>query len=209
MRFPEPVSTVVPGLHGRVLGVLARTDKPLTGRAVASLLRTSASPSGVQKVLDDLVRNGVVTSEPAGRAKLYTLNHQHVAYSAIETLAGLRELLLERLKAEAESWEVPAKAVWLFGSTARRQGGADSDLDLLIVRPDDVDDSDPRWLQQIEALTEHATVWSGNACEVVEYSAQEVRDLIDRGERLVTELRRDAIPVAGSSPQRTLTRKAG
>jgi predicted nucleotidyltransferase len=209
VQFPEPVSSVVPGLHGRVLGVLARTGKPLTGRAVTSLLRASASPSGVQKVLDDLVRNGVVISEPAGRAKLYTLNRDHVAYSAIDTLARLRELLLERLKAEAESWEVPAKAVWLFGSTARGQGGSDSDLDLLIVRPDDVDESDPRWLQQVETLTQRATLWSGNSCQVVEYSAQEVRDLIDRGERLVTELRRDAVPVAGTSPQRTLTRKAG
>ncbi|MEV0288488.1 MULTISPECIES: nucleotidyltransferase domain-containing protein [unclassified Kribbella] len=209
MQFPEPVSSVVPGLHGRVLGVLARTDKPLTGRAVTGLLRISASPSGVQKVLDELVRNGIVLSEPAGRAKLYTLNRDHVAYSAIDTLARLRELLLERLKAEAESWAVPAKAVWLFGSTARGQGGTDSDLDLLVVRPDEVDESDPRWLQQVETLTDRATLWSGNACQVVEYSAQEIRDLIDRGERLVSELRRDAVPVAGRSPQRTLTRKAG
>jgi predicted nucleotidyltransferase len=209
VQFPEPVSSVVPGLHGRVLGVLVRTDKPLTGRAVTSLLRSSASPSGVQKVLDDLVRNGVVIAEPAGRAKLYTMNREHVAYSAIETLARLRELLLERLKAEAESWEVPAEAVWLFGSTARGQGGTDSDLDLLIVRRDDVDESDPRWLEQVETLTQRATLWSGNSCQVVEYSAQEVRDLIDQGERLVTELRRDAVPVAGTSPHRTLTRKAG
>ena len=89
------------------------------------------------------------------------------------------------------------------------QGGTDSDLDLHVVRPDEVDESDPRWLSQVETLTEHATLWSGNACQVVEYSAQEIRDLIDRGERLVSELRRDAVPVAGRSPQRTLTRKAG
>ncbi|WP_328526322.1 nucleotidyltransferase domain-containing protein [Kribbella sp. NBC_00359] len=209
MQFPEPVSSVVPGLHGRVLGVLARTDRPLTGRAVAALLRAPASPSGVQKVLDDLVGNGVVMAEPAGRARLYTLNRDHVAYQAIDQLARLRELLLERIKAEAESWDLPAKAVWLFGSTARGQGGADSDLDLLIVRPDDVDESDPRWLEQVESLTAHASLWSGNSCEVVEYSAREVRELIRHGERLVTELRRDAVPIAGTSPQQTLNRKAG
>jgi len=207
--FPEPVSSVVPGLHGRVLGVLARTDRPLTGRAVTGLLRAPASPSGVQKVLDDLVGNGVVIAEPAGRARLYTLNRDHVAYQAIDQLARLRELLLERIEAEAKSWDVPAKAVWLFGSTARGEGGADSDLDLLIVRPDDVEESDPRWLEQVESLTSHATLWSGNSCEVVEYSAQEVRELISHGERLVTELRRDAVPIAGTSPQQTLNRKAG
>jgi predicted nucleotidyltransferase len=206
MQFSEPASSVVPGLHGRVLGVLARTDRPLTGRAIAALLRTPASPSGVQKVLDDLVGNGVIIAEPAGRARLYTINRDHVAYNAIEQLAGLRERLLERIKTEADSWELPAKAIWLFGSTARGQGDANSDLDLLVVRPDDVDDSDPRWLDQLATLSAHASLWSGNACEVVEYSAREVRDLVKHGERLVTELRQDAVAITGTSPRQTLTR---
>jgi hypothetical protein len=209
MRFSEPMSSVVPGLHGRVLGVLARTDRALTGRSVAALLHSPASPSGVQKVLDDLVSNGVVIAEPAGRARLYTLNRDHVAAAAIDQLARLRDVLLERIKAEAESWSIPAKAIWLFGSTARGQGDADSDLDLLIVRPDDVDDSDPGWLEQVETLSAHASLWSGNSCEVVEYSAHEIRDLISHGERIVTELRRDALPIAGRTPQQTLNRKAG
>lgn len=209
MQFPEPLSSVVPGLHGRVLGVLARTDRPLTGRAVAGLLRAPGSPSGVQKVLDDLVSNGVVIAEPAGRAKLYLLNRDHVAYHAIDQLSRLRELLLERIRTEAKTWTVPAKAIWLFGSTARGQGGPDSDLDLLIVRPDEVDDSDSRWLEQVETLSAHVSLWSGNSCEVVEYSAQEVQDLIQRGERLVAELQRDAVPLVGSTPRELLNRKAG
>ncbi|MGW5194104.1 nucleotidyltransferase domain-containing protein [Kribbella sp. NPDC004138] len=209
MRFSEPMSSVVPGLHGRVLGVLARTDRALTGRAVAGLLHSPASPSGVQKVLDDLVDNGVVIAEPAGRARLYTLNRDHVAAPAIDQLARLRDVLLDRIKAEAEAWGIPAKAIWLFGSTARGQGDAASDLDLLIVRPDEVDESDPVWIRQVDTLAAHASLWSGNSCEVVEYSAQEVRDLISHKERIVSELRRDAVPITGSTPRQTLDRKAG
>ncbi|MET9316960.1 nucleotidyltransferase domain-containing protein [Kribbella sp. NPDC003505] len=209
MRFSEPMSSVVPGLHGRVLGVLARTDRALTGRAVAGLLQSPASPSGVQKVLADLVDNGVVIAEPAGRARLYTLNRDHVAAPAIDQLARLRDVLLDRIRAEAEAWEIPAKAIWLFGSTARGQGDAGSDVDLLIVRPDDVDASDPVWLRQVDTLSAHASLWSGNSCEVVEYSGQEVRDLISRKERIVNELRRDAVPITGSTPRQTLDRKAG
>jgi predicted nucleotidyltransferase len=207
MQFSEPISTVFPGLHGRVLSVLAQTDTALTGRALAGLLHTPASTSGVQKVLDDLVRNGVVSSEPAGRAKLYTLNRDHVAAPAIEELANLRDRFVGRLRAEAETWEISATAVWLFGSTSRGQGGADSDIDILVVRPDDIGDSDPQWLLQIETLAEHATRWTGNPCEIVEYSSRELKQLVRRGERLVTELRRDALPVAGSSPRQTLNRK--
>ncbi|GAA1609248.1 hypothetical protein GCM10009789_74660 [Kribbella sancticallisti] len=207
MQYSEPISTAFPGLHGRVLSVLARTQRALTGRAVAGLLPTPASASGVQKVLDDLVRNGLVIAEPVGRAKLYTLNREHVATPAIEELAHLRERLLSRLQSEAESWEVPAAAVWLFGSAARGQGGPHSDIDILVVRPDEIADADPLWLAQLETLADHATRWSGNRCDIVEYSSSELKRLVRRGERLVTELRRDAVHIAGTSPHKTLNRK--
>ena len=202
MQFSEPISAVFPGLHGRVLSVLARTGRPLTGRAVAGLLSTPASTSGVQKVLDDLVLNGLVTAEPAGRAKLYTLNREHIASPAIEELANLRDRFINRLQAEAETWELPAAAVWLYGSASRGQGGPDSDIDILVVRPDETSDSDPRWLAQLETLADHATRWSGNSCEIVEYSSSELKRLVRRGERLVTELRRDAVSVTGTAPDK-------
>lgn len=207
MQFSEPISAAFPGLHGRVLSVLARTEQALTGRAVAGLLIPPASVSGVQKVLDDLVRNGLVIAQPAGRAKLYTLNREHVAAAAIGDLANLRDRFISRLQSEAATWEVPAAAVWLFGSTSRGQGGPDSDIDILVVRPDKISDSDPRWLEQLETLADHATRWSGNPCEIVEYSSSELKQLIRRRERLITELRRDAIPVAGTPPHQTLNRK--
>lgn len=207
MQFSEPISAVSPGLHGRVLSVLARTEQALTGRAVGGLLHPPASTSGVQRVLDQLVRNGLAIVEPAGRAKLYTLNREHVAAGAIGELANLRDLFISRLQAEAETWEVPAAAVWLFGSTSRGQGGPESDVDVLVVRPDEVPDSNPRWLAQLETLADHATRWSGNPCEIVEYSSSELKKLVRRSERLITELRRDAVLVAGSPPHQTLNRK--
>jgi predicted nucleotidyltransferase len=209
MKFPEPISSVFPGLHGRVVSVLARTNTPLTGRAVSTLLTTPASVSGVQKVLDDLVLNGVVRSEPAGRAKLYTLNREHVAYPGIKELTSLRETFISRLTAEAQAWEIPAAAVWLFGSTARGQGGPESDVDILVVRPDAIDDSDPVWLRQVETIREHATLWSGNACEILEFGARELKEFVGRGERLVADLRKDAISLAGAPPRQSLTRRAG
>ncbi|MEV8374706.1 nucleotidyltransferase domain-containing protein [Kribbella sp. NPDC056861] len=207
MEFSDPLSSTFPGLHGRVLSVLVRTDRALTGRGVAELLHPPASYSGVQKVLDGLVRSGLVLAEPAGRAKLYTLNREHVAAASIGELASLRDRFISRLQAEAGTWEVPAVAVWLFGSSSRGEGGPDSDIDLLVVRPDEVSDSDPRWLVQLETLAEHASRWTGNRCEIVEYSSGELQRLVRRRERLVTELRRDALPIAGASPRQTLTRK--
>ena len=208
MQFSEPISAVSPGLHGRVLTVLARTDRPLTGRATAALLRRPGSTTGVQTVLDDLVRTGLVKAEPAGRARLYTINQHHLAYPAIGELVNLRETFLARLKSEIQIWERPALAVWWFGSTARGQGGPDSDVDLLVLRPDAGDGSDPRWLRQLDGLTERVKDWTGNSCEILELSGQEIAELVRRGDRLVTELREDAIPVAGTPPRQALNRKA-
>ena len=115
MQLSEPILAVSPSLHGRVLAVLARTDRPLTGRTVASLVR-DGSISGVQKTLDDLVRNGVVIAQPAGRAKLHSLNKEHMAYPAVNALAHLREGLIERISAEVDAWELEATAVSWWSS---------------------------------------------------------------------------------------------
>jgi len=53
-----------------------------------------------------------------------------------------------------------------------------------------------------------ADAWSGNPCEIVEYSTRELKALVRRGERLADELRRDAVPLTGTPPRQTLTRKA-
>ena len=208
MQLSRPISSVSPGLHGGVLAVLARTDKPLTGRTVAALVRPAASLSGVQKVLDDLARQGIVRAEPAGRAKLYTLNREHLAYPAIHALVHLWEELITRIAAEASTWEVPAVAVWLFGSAARGEGGPNSDVDLLVIRSESVDDTEPTWLRQVETLSEQVTAWSGNDCQVLELSSAELEDFMKRDERLVAELRRDAIPLVGARPRRLLSTTA-
>lgn len=207
MKMSNTLTLVAPGLHGGVLAVLARTEKPLTGRAVALLVQPRASLSGVQKVLADLVRNGLLRTEPAGRAKLYTLNREHVAYPAVHTLVHLREELLTRIRAEAAAWELPAVALWMFGSAARGEAGPESDIDLLVVRHGDGDDADPSWLQQIDMLSMHVTAWTGNGCEILEMSEAELGAAIQRDDRLIAEVRRDAIHLAGARPRSALRRR--
>jgi len=79
VMLSHPFSTLCPGVRGGVLTVLAHTEKPLTGRTLASLTQPHASLRTVQTTLDDLVLNGVVLREHVGRAHSYTLNHSHLA----------------------------------------------------------------------------------------------------------------------------------
>jgi hypothetical protein len=54
-----------------------------------------------------------------------------------------------------------------------------------------------------------STVNTSHACEILQFGARELKDFVGRGERLVADLRKDAISLAGATPRQSLTHKAG
>ncbi len=203
----SPISSVIPTAHGAVLAVLARTDQQLSGRGVAALTNGRFGQWRVNEVLGQLAEAGVVLREHRPPAYLYRLNRDHVAAPGIEALAGQRELLLSRIRSEVAAWEVLGDAVWLFGSAARGDGDTASDVDLLVVRRVSVDADDLSWLRQLDNLSDHVRLWSGNGCEVLELSRAELSAMVSRGERLLEELRSDAVVLGGASPRGLLRRR--
>lgn len=171
MNLQRPFQVVAPTLDGDVLTLLARADRPLTGRAIAR--ESGASHGGIQRALEHLVAEGIVTRERAGRAFLYRLNRDHLAARWIEGLASLRLELIERLRQAVASWGLPAEAIVLFGSAAREEAGRGSDIDLLVIRPTAVDYDDPIWREQVRTLESAAAAWTGNDTRVLEYAADE------------------------------------
>ncbi len=135
MILSRPLSVVTPTVDGDVLRALALADASFTTGELHRLIGAH-SVDGVRKVLLRLTAQGIVSAEPAGRAYLYRLNRDHLAAGPIEALARLREALVERLRAELGSWPIPAVYGALFGSAVRTDMRLGSDLDLLLVRPD-------------------------------------------------------------------------
>lgn len=197
MDLSSPISSVIPSVHGVVLAVLARTDAPLSGRGVAALTGGRAGQWRVNQVLGELTEAGIVTREEHPPAYLYRLNRAHLAAAPITALASLRATLIASMQAAVEAWPRPAAAVWLFGSAARGDGGPASDIDVLVLRPDDVSEEDPEWVAQVDGLSADVTAWTGNSCALLEYSEAEFAALVARGQRLVDELRSDALWIAG------------
>ena len=204
----DPMSSIIPSGHGAVLAVLARTERPLTGRKVAELSGGRVSQSRVSEVVRELTDAGIVLCDEHPPAKLYRLNRDHVAADAVIALAQQRERLIGRMRDGIGTWSPAPAAVWLFGSLARGEGGVRSDIDVLVVRPDTVSTDDPGWSAQIDEFTTQVLRWSGNQCSMLEYSAQEFSDLVERGERLVDELRRDGLHLAGTRAATRLKAKA-
>ncbi len=192
----HPYKAVCPSLDGDVLKVLAGTTMGLTGREVA-LLTGRSSHAGVLRVLNRLTEHGLVDRVDLNRAFLFTLNRDHLAYPAVVTLAGMRVALLDKLQEELEAWEIPPLHASLFGSAARGDGDARSDIDLFIVRAEEVDQEDPRWREQLSALESKISRWTGNRVAALEVPEGEVERLVAEDRPIIGELRADAIALAG------------
>jgi hypothetical protein len=196
MDLSRPIGSVIPSLDGEVLSVLAGTTTALTGRQIHRLARRG-SQSGVNNVLVRLERQGLVDVMPGGSAHLYTLNRDHVAAPAVVELADLRGLLFARMRAAMSGWDRPPLAAAVFGSAARGNGGMDSDIDLLLVRPDDVDQDEASWATAVVQLMRDARRWSGNPLSVIEVDTRQVAAMLARGEPIVDALRAESVSLLG------------
>lgn len=177
MDLRSPISSVIRTSHGAVLAALAGTTAAMTAAQVASVVGPeSASPRAVRYALAELADDGLVLREQVGRLSTYRLNREHLAAAAIEALADLRRVLLGRIADEIGSWPIKPHRAVLFGSTARGDGDARSDIDLYLERPAAIDTEDEAWNAQRNELVADVRRWTGNDLEILEYGSEEVSD---------------------------------
>ena len=194
MELSRPLLTVTPTLDGDVLAVLARHDAIFTtGQLHRVLVRHSEE--GIRKVLRRLAKQGVVQADRVGNAFAYRLNRDHLAAEHIIGLARLREALLSRLEARLAIWDVPPAYAAIFGSAAQGSMTVDSDLDLLLVRPDGVDGD--LWSRQVDDLVTDVTRWVGNDTRPLEFTVSEVATR-GRDEPVLRDVLNEGLTVAGT-----------
>lgn len=206
MDLTNPMQSVIPSAHGAVLAVIARTTAPLSGRAIAGLTSPRVSQRRVNDILTELTSQGIVTREKVGAAYIYRLNGEHLAAPAILLLASMRADLLTRLRGLLKRWETPARAAWLFGSAALGEAGPQSDIDVLLIRSTDADDE--VWEAQTIDLADRVRSWTGNHCDVLDLSPEELAAEVTSGGRLVTDIRDHGIPLVDGDLRRLVRRAA-
>lgn len=206
MNLSFPYTAALSKTNGQVLSVLAGTTKSLGGREVARI--AGVSQNGAWKALRRLVDQGVVIEQPAGgRAMLYTLNRDHLAADAIITLTRLRPILIERLKEHLAAWETQPIHASIFGSAARGDGDTESDIDILVVRPRDVDQEDERWRSQVDSLAAAVHSWTGNHAGIAEIAERDLARLRRDRPPVVNDIVIDGITLVGEEPSSLFRRR--
>lgn len=193
MYLNHPIEALASPDRARILTVLDRAGLPLSGHMIAALTGSVSQPT-VSRLLRTFTRSGLVVRVPGG----YVINREHLAYRAIEALLDSRDALRRRVAMAVATWSDEPVAVVLFGSTVRGEAGPSSDVDLLVVRPLDVAADDPQWAHAVATLAEQVQLWTGSACDVLEYDPAELEQLIRGGDPLVDVLLRDGVTLAGS-----------
>ena len=226
MDLTDLTRAVTPTLDGPVLVVLAQAGKPLTvGQVAAQMPR--GSEIGVRKCLARLVGQGIVRATEMGRNRVHELNREHLAAPVAVTLAGLRLELWSRFRKTLGTWNPRPVYGCVFGSAARGDGNAESDIDLLLVHAPWPGESDlrrgsggrdtvaapatessaaplterqlARWRRQVDHLRGLARGWTGNPLQVLEMPTFQWADHQRRHSALFREITRDAIEVVGGS----------
>jgi predicted transcriptional regulator len=204
MDVSRPYLAISPTIDTRLLVALAASREPRSGRRLAEEI--GRSRTGVQLVLDRLVKDGLVHRVEAGRAFLYTFNHEHLLAGAVQEMAGVRAQLVHRMRALVGDWQTEPFHLSVFGSAARGDGDRESDIDLFLVRPRSVEAEDERWRTQVEELAERINQWTGNHAGIVELEEKQLPGLRRRRPAALRELDRDAIDIAGVPVARLLRR---
>lgn len=196
MDLTSPLRSLVPSLDSAVLEVLAGTESGLGPTQIARLSGRGSRP-GHLRVLERLVDHGLVVAEPTNKGHMYRLNRDHVLVPALLHALGARQELLDRLTASVRLLEPVPLHVCLFGSFARREGTEHSDIDLLIVTPEGVDDSDEQWQEQMRDLEDRVLSWTGNRLEALVFSLNHLRVVAEAGEPIIDSLRNEALTLYG------------
>ena len=109
--------------------LVVHPDEPVFLRDLARHCGLSVTP--VHRQLGKLEEIGLVTSERVGNAKRYRLSHQFPALGAIKGLVQATTGLVPCLRQRLQRPDIDV--AFIFGSGARGEEVADSDVDLFVV----------------------------------------------------------------------------
>ncbi len=194
MDFRHPVEAVIPGAQGRVLAVLLNSTGDLNVRNIARIAGVSVAQAS--RVLPGLVDLGLVERREVPPSSLFRLVPEHIASKSLLALANARRGVFAELGLLAELVHPQPTSTIAFGSVARGDSEAESDLDLVIVRPGELLDEN-QWAESLEKFRISSQRACGNRVELLEVEAREIAARLAAQAGVWNDVRREGIVVFG------------
>ena len=121
--------------HVRILRELCIHGGELSPPVLAD--RTGLSRWGTSRALEELVAHGIVRPVGLGRSIPYSLNREHTFSEILVELfraeAERVDIIMQIVRETAEGMDPKPEAVWLYGSSARGEDIASSDVDFVVI----------------------------------------------------------------------------
>jgi predicted nucleotidyltransferase len=144
----------------------------------------------VQEALKALTQLGIVQTQAIGRAGVHTINEEHAVVGHLRVLVDPISLLTAVVDEVIDSH---VHAVLLFGSVARGEATADSDIDLACI-------ASAQWDGRA-ALEDAVRARLGSRCDVLTFTRAEFVRLAAEGEPVIAEILRDGVALVGGKPR--------
>jgi predicted nucleotidyltransferase len=187
--FRYPVESVIPGAQGKVLAALLGTTGELNLRTVARLAGVSIAQAS--RVLPDLVELGMIERREVPPSSLFRIVPEHVATQALLILASARRNVMAEMGRLAGALNPAPESVIVFGSFARGDDDTESDIDVVVVRPVDIDADDHAWLNSIEKWKADVEQLAGSTIEIIDIDAGEIAIKLTGKAQLWLDVRRE------------------
>lgn len=196
MDLTSPLGSLVRTRDAAVLEALAGTEGALSMSGIWRL-GSPGSRQGLYPVVDRLVEHGLVLAEKTDHLTTYRLNRDHLLAPSVLSAVAARRELFARLRAEMSKLEPRPVYAAIYGSVARRESRPDSDIDLCVVLPDDVDTSGDMWSDQIHKLEDRVFSWTGNRLEYLVLTVSDLERIVS--EPVIASIRTEAVSLVGTS----------
>jgi predicted nucleotidyltransferase len=125
--------------RGRILGVLfGAPDEAFFGRQIARSV--DVSTGAVQRELKTLTDAGFILRTQTGNQVFYRANREHPVYSELHALLAKTIGIFHLLSEALEPLATQIQFAFVYGSFARGEESATSDVDLLVIGSVTLDD---------------------------------------------------------------------
>jgi predicted nucleotidyltransferase len=165
------------GTKQRVLAILyGQPDRSFYANEVISLVRGGSG--AVQRELARFVQSELVTVRKTGNQKHYQANSRAPIFAELCALTQKTVGLADPIRSALAPLESRISAAFVFGSVARRQDAASSDIDLMVI-------SDDVGYPEIYGLVEDLSRSLGRQVSPTIYTSRELATRITRGDAFI------------------------